>query len=279
MNNLKEYIVTAASREVLDELCLDIETEGGSLYIPNRKIEIADLRPMSRSTHYYLTDDEADLIRKDSRVLSVELTPSELGLTPRPQYTQSSDNWDKSSTLASSHRNWGLLRCLEGQQRTNWGSNGTVSQSSTIKIPSTGKNVDVIIVDGMINPAHPEYAVNADGTGGSRVIQYNWFQHNPEVTGGVAGTYVYTPYVDPSNSGRTDDNNHGAHVAGTVAGNTQGWARDANIYNLCPYPSDVNGIDTLYVFDYIRAFHNAKPINPETGRKNPTIVNNSWGYT
>ena len=25
------------------------------------------------------------------------------------------------------------------------------------------------------------------------------------------------------------------HVAGTVAGNTQGWARDSNIYYISPY--------------------------------------------
>jgi hypothetical protein len=31
------------------------------------------------------------------------------------------------------------------------------------------------------------------------------------------------------------------------------------------------------LFDYIRAFHANKQVNPETGRKNPTICNNSWG--
>lgn len=278
MDNLREYVVTAVDRAVLDELCKDIESEGGSLYIPNRKVDIADLRPMSRSTHYYLSDDEAALIRKDPRVLAVELTPKELGITPRPQYTQTSEQWNKSSTVANTHVNWGLLRCTLGQQITNWGSDGTTSQSGTITLPTTGKHVDVVIVDGFFNPAHPEYAVNADGTGGSRVIQYNWFQHNPEVTGGAAGTYIYTPYVDAGNSQRTADNNHGAHVAGTAVGNTQGWARDANIYNLNPYSTDVNSINALYIFDYIRAFHNSKPINPVTGRKNPTIVNNSWGY-
>jgi subtilisin family serine protease len=63
-----------------------------------------------------------------------------------------------------------------------------------------------------------------------------------------------------------------------VAGNTQGWARSANIYNIYPYGGDSNGLDALLLFDYVRAWHNSKPVNPLTGRKNPTIINNSWGY-
>ena len=61
---------------------------------------------------------------------------------------------------------------------------------------------------------------------------------------------------------------HGAHCTGNVAGNTQGWARDANIYNLT-YNDDAQ---------YVLKFHKEKPINPETGRPNPTVMNNSWGY-
>ena len=61
---------------------------------------------------------------------------------------------------------------------------------------------------------------------------------------------------------------HGAHCTGNVAGNTQGWARDANIYNLTYYDDP----------QYVLKFHKEKPINPETGRPNPTVMNNSWGY-
>ena len=37
-------------------------------------------------------------------------------------------------------------------------------------------------------------------------------------------------------------------------------------------------MDSLILFDYLRAFHRYKPINPETGLRNPTITNHSWGY-
>jgi hypothetical protein len=273
MSELKEYIVTAVNYEILDDLCRDIETPGGDLYIPDRAIDIANPRPSSRNTHYYLTDEEAALLRQDPRVLDVELLPEVLGLEASPLWIQTETTWNKSSTNISSHKNWGLLRVFEGIPRTNWGVDGISNQSGTIVANASGKNVDIVVVDGLINPAHPEYAVSADGSGGSRVNQYNWYQHNPEVRGTLAGTYVYTPYTG---SAAETNNNHGAHVAGTVAGNTQGWSRDSIIYNIYPYGTNPS---PLFIFDYIRAFHRAKPIESRTGLKRPTIVNNSWGYT
>jgi hypothetical protein len=270
MSDLKEYIVTLKNRDDLDAFYEDMETPGGDLYIPNRAVDCANRREISRNTHYMLSDAEAEELKKDSRVLFVELTPEQRGIVVTRSFTQTG-NFNKVGFASESYVNWGLLRCVEGQQRANWGSDGTQNINATISVTTQGKNVDVVIVDGHFNPAHPEYAVNSDGTGGSRVIQYNWFQH---AVGG--GNYVYTPYTGTAAQA---DNNHGAHVAGTAVGNTQGWARSANIYNINPYSTNPNGdIDTL-LFDYIRAFHAAKTINPATGRRNPTITNNSWGYS
>lgn len=272
MSDLKEYVVTVNEFSDLDDLYNDMETEGGDLYIPGRRVECSLRRPNSRNTHYMLTDSEAETLKNDPRVLSVELHPNLREMVVRRLWVQTETTWNKSSSNTSTHKNWGLLRCVEGIQRSNWGSNGTTSQTGTIQVNAEGKNVDVVIVDGMIDPSHPEFAVNIDGSGGSRLIQYNWFQHD---VGNGTGTYVYTPY---SGTAAEDDNNHGAHVAGTVAGNTQGWARKANIYNINPYGTDVNTVDAFLLIDYIRAFHNSKPINPATGRRNPTICNHSWGY-
>ena len=277
MSDLKEYVVTAANYEILDELVDEITKPGGNSYIPSREVEIANLRPVSRNTHFYLTDEEAELLKQDPRVISVSRTLADLGLFPTPSYIQTESSWFRTnkSVIASNHKNWGLLRCFEGAQRLNWGSNGTTNQTGTINVMPTGKNVDLVIVDGLFDPAHPEFARNPDGTGGSRVIQYNWYALNPEVTGGPARNYVYTPYGGDPTTQQVNNNNHGAHVAGTAAGNTQGWARDANIYNIYAYALNPS-IDLI--FDYIRVFHKNKPINPTTGYKNPTITNNSWGY-
>lgn len=266
MSDLKIYIVTLKSYDDLESFYEDMENPGGNLYIPNRSVEVAELRPISRNTHYYLTDEEAQQLILDPRVLAVELQSDYAGFKPSPAYTQTSQLWDKSSlnsvdpTLGV-RNNWGLLRLFNGQQIPNWGIDANPAEAGTINVNQAGYNVDIVVVDGIIDPTLSELAVNSDGTGGSRVIQYNWLST-------VGGNYSYS--LNPALS---DDNNHGAHVAGIVAGNSQGWARGANIYNISPYDSQILP-DTI--FDYIRIWHNSKPVNPLTGRKNPTIVNNSW---
>jgi subtilisin family serine protease len=286
--SIKEYVVTLKNHSDLENFYIDMETEGGDLYIPNRAVSVANRRPTSRNTHYMLTDDEAETLRNDARVLAVELTPEALGIKPMPMYTQSSIDWNRSGVNnVNSHRNWGLYRCTLASNVSNWGdrisafnsTSATKSVAGSINITASGKHVDVVIVDGHLDPTHPEFAVNPDGTGGSRVQQYNWFTHNPNVTGTPQSTYTYPPYVDEFDPNRTDDNDHGAHVAGTACGNSQGWARDCNIYNISPYSTNVNPLDSLALYDYIKIAHRNKPVNPLTGRKNPTVVNNSWGYT
>jgi hypothetical protein len=271
----KEYVVTLKNKDDLPGFYNDMETVGGSLSIPNRAVPVKNRRPISRNTTYLLTEFEAKKISKDPRVLSVELTFEEQGIKIKPSRSETSTLWNKSNTISTGHRNWGLLRCVEGATRSNWGSNGTTNVNGTITLTSTGKHVDAVIVDGHFDPDHAEFAVNADGTGGSRVVQFNWLSLNPQVIGEPAGTYVYAPYV--GDTALTNNNNHGMAVAGVFAGNTRGWASDANIYNISPYASNPNTDVPFNLFDYIRAWHNSKPINPATGRRNPTITNHSYG--
>ena len=266
----KEYIVTLKSSDDLESFYAEMADYGrfeGST-APERAVSCVDQKPFSRSTHYMLTEWEAAELKDDFRVESVSIHSRYLGMRPGTfaTRTQTSSNWNKSSSTSNNMLNWALLRCTEGVNRSGWGSDGTVNQTGTVTITSTGKNVDVVIVDaGNPDSAHPEYAVNADGTGGSRMLNYNWFQHNLAVRGTAPGTYS-----NPTHS-------HSVHVSGTVAGNTQGWARDANIYNI--YYDAGNSGDFSYVFGYVKEFHKAKSINPATGRKNPTICNNSWGQS
>jgi hypothetical protein len=267
-----EYIVTLNHFEDLADFYKEMEGAGRTFTdgaVPEREIFIVNLKPTSLNTHFMMTEWEAMELKADPRVYIVEIHPRYLGITSGTYSTtkQTSSGWDKSTSPSQTMLNWALLRCSEGVQRSGWGVGGTVSQTATVELSATGKNVDCVIVDaGNPNIANPEYAVNADGTGGSRMVSYNWYQHNPEVTGGVVGTY--------SNG----SNSHSVHVSGTVAGNTQGWARDANIYNI--YYDTGNPGDFSLVFDYVRAFHRNKAANPALeGRKNPTITNNSWGQS
>ena len=271
-NGQQEYVITLYSYDNLDGFYDDLETPGGSITIPDRAVSIVQRLPTSRNTTYMLTADEAEQIRQDPRVSAVELTLEQQGLKLVPHWSETSEHWSKSG-LTGQKLNWALLRSTLGYDITGWGSNGRAETTATVAIAASGKNVDVIIVDDLINPEHPEIARNADGTGGSRLIQYDWGQWNSTVLGqGVPNRpYNYVPNAD----------DHGAHVTGIAAGNTCGWARDANVYNINPYGTSGNTINPnpYTVLEFVKQFHINKSVNPDTGVKNPTIVNISWGVS
>ena len=185
-------------------------------------------------------------------------------------WSRTSQAWSKAATLTNLDRNWGLLRSYRGSQIANWGSDGTANQPGTVSVKASGTNVDIVIVDGVIDPAHPEFAVNADGSGGSRVKYYNWY--NANITGDPNAGKAYSPPIYTGAANSADDSRHACHVAGTVAGNTQGWAPNANIYNISPQYVN-GGVPYLYLYPYILAWHLKKR---SQGNTNPTICNNSW---
>ena len=275
----REYIVILRDRTDLDDFYTDMEQHSHYEHVPDRSVELSYRRPMSRSTHYWLTEAEAAALAQDPRVMEVQepYYNRNISIAPLGQY---SDRWDKSGTNSQTSRNWALLRGYERATRSNWGSDGTATAAGTINLTNVGNNVDVVIADGHIVPGHPEFAVNDDGTGGSRLNQFNWFQYNSQVRSTAAGTYVYDFLTDASSIA---NNNHGCNVAGIAAGNTCGWARGANVYNISPYSGSTANATGYgnYIYDlinYIRVFHANKSINAKTGRRNPTIVNMSWGF-
>jgi len=271
MSNLKEYVVTAQTMTDADSIIADMESPDGNLYIPNRQVSVTQLRELSRNTHFMLTDEEAVQLRTDPRVIAVEQPPRDMGIKIVHHWAQSG-NFEKSSTIDTNDKNWGLYRTTAGNTLAGWGTGASFTQTTqTVTTTSSGKNVDVVVVDAHITALHPEFSVNSDGTGGSRVNQYNWFALSSVVGISTTGAYDYTNI----------SSNHGTHVAGTVAGNTQGWARDANIYNMEFSYAGANSPANweLYIFDYLRAFHKNKTVNTTTGKRNPTITNHSWGYS
>lgn len=291
---MEEYIVTLRSKEALEDFYDDMETPGGSLYIPDRAVDLELRRSISRNTHYMLTAEEAAEISKDERVLAVAARSDE-ALTPPLKLRGWSRNglWARGNyyagdgtTGSTQDSNWGLRRSTLkentiGNSTGPWGSGTGGAQDpftvQTVSTTASGKNVDVVIVDGGIPTAfedHPELAVNDDGSGGSRFQKFNWYSLSAQLGFGANQTYDYvTQNAEPGES------EHGLHVAGTAVGNYFGWGRDANLYNI-EYngPGRVNTTHTaLSLFDYIREWHNTKPINPDTGRRNPTVTNHSYG--
>ena len=334
----KEYIVTLKNYNDLNQFYVDMEEENTLPYIPNRSVICIFKRPTSRNTHYLLTDDEARNLKNDSRVLSVGIKIKDLSVI---NYSEQTSTWDRGTTVSTGQSNYALYRCRLDSNILGWGSgSGNQSQNSTIKITSTGKNVDIIVLDETLYPNHYEY--------NGRFVNYDWFDnHDIAVRGtatnitfvsrtsdittittqtahglnpgsvinvictsdasfsSVSATVTAAPSATTFNYSNTGsdvsstaatgywkglyqygsydfDNNHSTHVAGIISGNTQGWAREANIYNL---RHNISNIDPgsycppELLIDYVRQFHATKPINPQTGRKNPTLVNCSWGFS
>ena len=273
----KVYVVTLRKREDLEQFYTDMSDGGYRLKMK---------RPISRNTHYYLTDEQAETIRQDSRVLEVQLTPEELGIKAGPNSFYNSTEYniqgtfDKGNTnngSAANYRQWGHLHCAgtTAQRAKGTWTGGQVTDNNGVNIYNDGKHVDVVICDDFIGRDCEEFY--SPTTGLNRFVQYEWFNNlNTFVTSidddGVTPLSGQYPYVD--NAGNTDY--HGTHCAGTVAGQWYGWAREANIYNIHAY--GIADVGSLLLFDYLRAFHKYKPINPETGKRNPTITNHSWGY-
>jgi len=256
--------------EIHDELCHD----HGDEVIPCRVVNVDNFESTEYAVIAELTEEEADALMSDLRVKEVQLTPDEQGAR-RISFAERSGTFSKSTNADNGHRNWGLLR-------SNFDSN-VFSNNTTLTTPFgynlDGTGVDVVIVDTGVEPGHPEFAVNADGSGGSRVIDHDWTQYG----------YITTT---PTGGFLGDCDGHGSHTASVIAGNRQGWAPGANIYSFRilddgtngPYTSIYDGRtlglieDDLTVWRTIRAFHNAKPIDPATGYKRPTVVNASYGY-
>lgn len=255
MNDYKEYTVTTKSLEDTDSLWDELTSTSGSDYIPSRSVQVANERAVnSLNTSYYLTEEEANLLKNDSRVVDVQ----DLSILSVAHYAFQDSNFNKTTVSTGEKSNWGLLRHT---RTTNIYGVSTNDPGGTYDYVLDGTGVDVVIVDSGIQADHPEFK---DAQGNSRVQEIDWY-----AASGVSGTMPSGFY--------TDYDGHGTHVAGTLAGKTFGWAKNAHIYSIkldgLQGISDPNGgMSVSDAFDCILGWHNAKT----NGR--PTVVNNSWGY-
>ena len=264
---MREYNVILKKDVDYDGFWNDIEsdTDGGNLYIPNRKVEFTNERPASlRQCWYLLTDEEAEQLKLDDRVFDVEIPPEHRDDIQIGLKAVQSGNFTKTTSDSGVFLNWGMIRCNSTTNVYGTGTTTTLNYNYTL----TGEGVDVVIQDSGIQPDHPEFN---DEYGNSRVQQINWFSAS-----GISGTQNANHY--------RDNDGHGTHVASTAAGLTYGWAKKARIYSQklagleTQSGTDGTGISISLAFDCIKGWHNNKSFEPKTGVRRPTVVNMSWGY-
>ena len=260
----REYIVTVRKdvdwRELHAEIIRDTTTDDSvdSNIVPDRACECADERSINnRNTHYNLTDDEANKLRQDPRILAVEAVDD----IPEPTPTAYQEGeFNRSSNASGQHHNWGMLRHTS---TSNTYGSSTADPGGTYDYVLDGTGVDMVIVDTGIQADHPEWE---DANGVSRLQQINWFTES-----GVSGTQPANFY--------TDVDGHGTHCIGTMAGKHFGWAKNARIYNITLYGNTGNNISWSQMVDVLIGWHNNKPNDPATGVKRPTVVNMSFQYS
>lgn len=262
----KEYIVSLNRNVDYNAFWNQIENESEvDSFVPSRRVDIVNNRDGSlRSCHYSLTDQEAENLKNDSRVYSVEIPPEQRDDVKIGLRGFQVGDFSKGNSSAGDRRNWGLKRINEATNVYGTGNDA----DNIYKYILDGTGVDVVIQDSGIEVNHPEFK---DISGTSRVQQINWYTES-----GLGGTQSANHY--------RDYDGHGTHVAGIVAGRTFGWAKNARIYSLkvdgLEGAGDTStGISITDCFDVIKLWHRNKPIDPNTGFKRPTIVNMSWGYS
>ena len=276
----KEYIVTLHRKEDLEQFYNEMELTDYAL---------VKKRPLSRNTHYLMTADQAEALKQDPRVLDIELVDNikfvRRHVINNEPWVASGNFW-KNAPAGTAYDSfwfqWGHLHCAGDQvqrRKGTWGDPTTTEVvNDVVDMFNNGRHVDVVIVDDPISFDSGEWY--SPTTNQTRFVQYQWFNELNTLVNSIDDDNQSEPtgtitYGDNLNTPQF----HGNHVAGTTAGGFYGWAREANIYNIAvtdPWPSGQQ-VGSLLIFDYLRAFHRAKPVNPETGFKNPTISNHSYG--
>ena len=276
----KEYVVTLHRKEDLEQFYNEMQLTNFPLVLK---------RPLSRNTHYMMTDEQAEQLRQDPRVWDVQLKPEEMGMTigranvNMDPYVVGGTFTKNESSPPADRLQWGHIHCAGTQVdrgKTAFGLFGSDTKTGSVEVFNNGRHVDVVICDDPVSYDCEEWY--SPTTNQTRFVQYQWFD---ELNSDVLGLNDLDGATQPTGSVTYYDNAsnpeyHGVHVTGTVAGKHYGWAREANIYALQVLGTMPSGqsLPALLIFDYLRAFHRNKPINTETGKRNPTITNHSWGY-
>jgi len=268
---MNRYIVTLANVDVVEDFLNTIRTDNTTdtdNLIPTRAVSISNPMELSlKSTEFFLTQEEASLLRSHKDVKAVEV----FTFNTYDIFAEQRDIFWRNGTsvLDGYFTNWGLfstsrkdpLAYIEGETDI-FDPLRVYDISTGVKYPYAldGTGVDVVIQDNGVMTGHPEWE---DADGNTRLMEIDWYAET-----GSSGAMSSSHYGDVGY--------HGTHVASIAAGKRHGYAKNARIYSI--RFDSAGGIGTIDCFNLIRLWHEQKPIDPNTGYKRPTIVNASWGY-
>ena len=107
----KIYIVTLHNKEDLEGFYDDMKDNGFRLNLK---------RPISRNTHYWMTEEQAEELKQDPRVWDVDLPPEDKGIYPKKCVTHNDSQvprtlegtfWKGGAVNSNTDYPWGIS-CL-----------------------------------------------------------------------------------------------------------------------------------------------------------------------
>ena len=249
---MRDYIVALKKGVDYDAFWNEIENlSDDDGFVPGRRVEISNNRSgFERICQYFLTNEEAELLRQDSRVSAVDLPIKDNPFIIVKSTTIQNNNFNKPVSGSSTGNivNYGLIR--HNNSTNIYGTGTTTTETYNYVLDGTG--VDIVISDSGIQSDHPEFQYVGNST--SRVQQINWANYVPALS------TMANAYQDPDG--------HGTHVAGTAAGKTYGWAKGSDIYSIVA--TGTNAADPMDLFEAVKLWHQAKT------NDRPTVLNMSW---
>jgi subtilisin family serine protease len=150
----KEYVVIVKADVDLEAFDAEVAADTGAGQIPNRAVTVANPRIGSkRMTHWMLTDEEAETLAQDDRVVAVEIPPDQRTDMDIGLHARQTAVFERQSGNNSTWVNWGLRRCDEATNT--FADATTLSGDHLYALDGTG--VDFIVQDSGIQADHPEF--------------------------------------------------------------------------------------------------------------------------
>ena len=148
------------------------------------------------------------------------------------------------------------------------GHSATFGDDQTYSSYYTGKNVDIVALEGGSTPPDDDYIAyhqhieweDPDNPGQTRCIPMDW----PGLSTHAPNTQVST------------ENMLNSHACGTLAacgGLVGGFAKKSKLRT-----AFLSGQYITTMLDSIKTWHNAKSVNPSTGLKDPTVLITEWHH-
>ena len=290
----KEHSPTRGTYELTEEEANDIAK--------HPKVKWIELSPSDHRFSYPDPEPDTKRFRKSTKIYR-DLT------TPPPSTPTSAEE---------NRTNWAVKRVGVTTNGKSWpNATGNVAIiTDDVSYSLTGKNVDLIIQDSGCLQYHPEFLdddgksrvldiildgpyyidpsyftsnsftyTKPDGRIGiTTASAHSWWENSSNRSGSfssigtvlIPDSYTVANTLGIGGTSHTMTSSHGTGCAGLSAGRNFGLAFESNIWTISIFSPGNQTVERSY--DCMKIFHQNKPTNAETGRKNPTVVNGSWGY-